>query len=58
MSAVTLTEEYVHARDSLAFTGRELVGVARMGFEHAFAEPDEREQLLRSFDDQVAALRD
>lgn len=57
MSGVTLTEEYVHARDSLAFTGRELVGVARMGFEHAFAQPDERAELLRSFDEEVAALR-
>lgn len=58
MSGVTLTDEYIHARDFLGFTGRELVGVARMGFEHAFAEPDERAELLRGFDDEVATLRD
>jgi adenosine deaminase len=53
MSGVTLTEEYEHARDALGFTWDELVRVARMGFESAFAPEDVREELLSSF---VASL--
>jgi adenosine deaminase len=37
MSGVTLTDEYEKARDALGFTWDELVRVARMGFEGAFA---------------------
>jgi len=37
MSGVTLTREYEHARDALAFSWRELVSIARTGFECAFA---------------------
>ena len=56
MSGVTLTEEYEHARDDLGFTWQELVRVARMGFESAYAPGDVKEELLGDFDRDVAAL--
>ena len=56
MSAVTLTDEYEHARDALGFTWEELVSVARAGFECAFVGPEVRVDLLRRFDDGVAAI--
>lgn len=55
MSGVTLTQEYVHARDALGFTGPELVRVARMGFEEAFVSEAEKRDLLAAFDAEVAA---
>ena len=38
MSGVTLTEEYMHARDAFSLTPRELLAIARTGFEHAFMD--------------------
>jgi adenosine deaminase len=49
MSGVTLTDEYEHARDALGFTWDELVAVARMGFEAAFADDARKGDLLRRF---------
>ena len=46
MSGVTLTREYRHARDELGFTWDELVRVARMGFESAFAARAVRDALV------------
>lgn len=54
MSGVTLTEEYVHAREALGFDAEELARVARMGFESAFAGPDEKDALLERFDRELA----
>jgi adenosine deaminase len=56
MSGVTLTEEYQHARDDLAFTREELIRVARMGFESAYTTEEVRATLLADFDAQVAKL--
>lgn len=56
MSGVTLTKEYVKAHEALDFTWPELVAVARAGLEHAFAPRDLHHELLRSFDEEVAAL--
>jgi len=56
MSGVTLTQEYEHARDELDLTWKELVAVARAGFEHAFVDPATRVELLRRFDQDVAAI--
>ncbi|HUF77053.1 MAG TPA: adenosine deaminase [Longimicrobiales bacterium] len=50
MSGVTLTQEYQHARDALAFTWDELMHVARTGFESAFAPADVRATLLEELD--------
>lgn len=56
MSGVTLTDEYVHARDDLGFTWDELVRLARTGFEVAFVDPRERDLLLERFDREVEGL--
>ena len=56
MSGVTLTDEYVHARDDLGFTARELARVARMGFESAFAGEEEKAELLERFDAEMGAM--
>lgn len=56
MSGVTLSDEYRNAQRALGFTWSELVTVARAGFEHAFAPPAIREELLRGFDEAVSAL--
>ena len=56
MSGVTLTEEYEHARDDLGFTWPELVRIARMAFESAYAPPEVKQQLLADFDRDVAQL--
>jgi adenosine deaminase len=53
MSGVTLTGEYEHARDALGLTWRELVRVARAGFEHAFATEELKTDLLAAFDREV-----
>ena len=56
MSGVTLTEEYEHARDALGFTWPQLLHVARMGFESAYASAEVKEQLLARFDREVLEL--
>ena len=56
MSGVTLTEEYEHARDELDFTWQQLVRVARMGFESAYAPSEVKEELLAHFDREVIGL--
>jgi len=56
MSGVTLTDEYGHARDDLAFTWDELVAVARNGFEAAYVDDGTRARLLAAFERDVAAL--
>ena len=56
MSGVTLTEEYEHARDDLGFTWQEVVRVARMGFESAYAPTEVKRQRLAEFDRDVARL--
>jgi adenosine deaminase len=50
ISGVTLTDEYERARDALGFTWDELVAVARMGFEGAFAPREVKEARLRRFE--------
>ncbi|MEZ4423087.1 MAG: adenosine deaminase [Gemmatimonadota bacterium] len=56
VSGTTVTEEYVHAHESLGFTWEELVRLARMGFESAFLSWDDKQALLDTFDRDVAAL--
>jgi len=56
MSGVTLTEEYEHARDELDFTWQQLLRVARMGFESAYAPSEVKEELLAHFDREVIGL--
>lgn len=56
MSGVTLTDEYIHARDGVGLSWPELRTVARAGFEHAFVDAKERAALLEAFDAEVAAL--
>ena len=57
MSGISLTDEYENARDALGFTWTELVQVARMGFEGAFAPRDEKEAMLAAFEAGVDAIR-
>lgn len=56
MSGVTVTDEYVHARDHLGFGWDELVRVARTGFDVAYVDAWERAVLLEAFDRDVAGL--
>ena len=56
MSGVTLTEEYEHARDDLAFSWDELVRVARTGLEAAFAPEVVRAGLLAELDAELARI--
>jgi adenosine deaminase len=56
ISGVTLTDEYEKARDALGFTWGELVAVARMGFEGAFADAAAREAMLARFEADVARV--
>jgi adenosine deaminase len=56
MSGVTLTEEYEHAQHDLGFTWDDLVRVARMGFESAYAPDEVKATLLAEFDRDVAGL--
>lgn len=56
MSGVTLTDEYIHARDGLCLSWSELRAVSRAGFEHAFVADHERVALLAAFDAEVSAL--
>jgi adenosine deaminase len=57
MSGVTLTDEYVHAAQSLAFSFDELSRVALNGFESAFLPFEERRQLIERAQAEITALR-
>jgi len=57
MSGVTLTDEYVHAAESLDFTLDELSRVAINGFESAFLPHDERMRLIAEAEAEIRALR-
>jgi adenosine deaminase len=57
MSGTTLTDEYVHAAQSLEFTFDELAEVALNGFESAFLPYPERVRLATKARDEIAALR-
>lgn len=56
MSGVTLTREYRHARDALGFTWEELVSVACMGFEAAFAPEPLKAELVEGLERAVEGL--
>ncbi len=56
MSGVSLTDEYLHARDEQGLTGEQLAAVAGMGFESAFCGDQERAALLERFDAEVSRL--
>jgi adenosine deaminase len=58
MSGVTLTDEYVHAAQSLDFTFDELSQVAMNGFESAFLPHEERMRLVASAASEIRALRE
>jgi adenosine deaminase len=57
MSGVTLTDEYVHAAESLDFTFDELARVALNGFESCFLPYEERMRLAARAAGEIAALR-
>jgi adenosine deaminase len=57
MSGVTLTDEYVHASQSLAFSFDELARVALNGFESCFLPYEERMRLVARAQSEIAALR-
>jgi adenosine deaminase len=57
MSGVTLTDEYAHAADSLAFTFDELSRVALNGFESCFLPYEERQKMIARAGDDIRALR-
>jgi adenosine deaminase len=57
MSGVTLTDEYVHAAESLQFTFDELSRVAMNGFESCFLPYEERMRLVASAQADIDALR-
>lgn len=57
MSGVTLTDEYVHAAESLAFTFDELSRVALNGFESCFLPYEERMLLVAEAEAEIRALR-
>ena len=57
MSGVTLTDEYVHAAESLAFTFDELAQVAMNGFASCFLPHEERAALVASAAAEIRALR-
>jgi adenosine deaminase len=56
MSGVTLTREYEHARDELGFTWAELVDVARIGFESAFATEAVHRALRERFERELEGM--
>jgi len=58
MSGTTLTDEYVHAAQSLDFTFDELAQVALNGFESAFLPYRERVALTERARSEIAALRE
>ncbi len=57
MSDVTLTDEYLHAAESLAFDFDELARVALNGFESCFLPYEERVQIIAEVQRDIAALR-
>jgi adenosine deaminase len=57
MSGVTLTDEYVHAAESLAFSFDELSRVALNGFESCFLPYEERRRLVSRVQEKIATLR-
>ena len=57
MSGTTLTDEYLHAAESLDFTFDELAEVALNGFESAFLPYPERVRLEAQAREEIAALR-
>jgi adenosine deaminase len=57
MSGITLTDEYVHAARSLAFTFDELSEVAINGFESSFLPYAERIALVARARERIAELR-
>lgn len=57
MSGVTLTDEYVHAAESLDFTFDELARVAMNGFESCFLPYEERMRLVADAQRDITALR-
>ena len=57
MSGTTLTDEYLHAAESLDFTFDELAEVAMNGFESAFLPYPERVRLEAQAREAIAALR-
>jgi len=56
MSGVTLTDEYVHAANSLGFTFAELSRVALNGFESCFLPHEERAKLVAAAEADIRAL--
>lgn len=57
MSGVTLTDEYVHAAESLDFSFDELSRVALNGFESCFLPYEERQRLVAEAEADIHALR-
>ncbi len=57
MSDVTLTDEYVHAAQSLNFSFDELARVALNGFESCFLPHEQRTRLVADAQREIAALR-
>ena len=57
MSGVTLTDEYLHAAESLDFTFDELSRVALNGFESCFLPYEERQRLVDDAEAEIRALR-
>jgi adenosine deaminase len=57
MSGVTLTDEYVHASESIGFSFDELARVAVNGFESCFLPYGERVQLVADAEREIANLR-
>lgn len=56
MSGVTLTEEYMHARDHLGFTRDELIRIARSSFASAFVSDAVKAEMLAAFDAEVEGM--
>jgi adenosine deaminase len=57
MSGVTLTDEYMHAAQTLDFTFDELCEIAMNGFASAFLPWEQREQLMLRMSKEIALLR-
>jgi adenosine deaminase len=57
MSGVTLTDEYVHAAESLGFTFDELAQVAMNGFQSCFLPHGERMRLIAGVEAEIRMLR-
>ena len=57
MSGVTLTDEYMHAAESLDFSFEELARVALNGFESCFLPHEERMTLIAEMERDIATLK-